>query len=126
MICRAGRKSNNVRFFSHHMTNLHGEFQTIAACFAKFVRINLTWTYNHLIICKYGKQDPIFNTIKDGKAHRACSVESRFVKPNEKDTQRPNVWENISKKLHVEVMTCSPVFIAYPSEQGLKITLYRG
>ena len=74
VICRAGRKSNNVRFFPHRMAKTHGEFQKktshrwafpcIAACFAKFVRINPTWTYNHLIICKYGKRNPIFNTIK--------------------------------------------------------------
>ena len=44
-------------------------------------------TYNHLIICKYGKQ----NTINDGRAHRACSVEPWFVQPNEKDAQRPNL-----------------------------------
>ena len=42
-------------------------FPCIAACFAQFVSINLTWTYNHLIICKYGKRNPIFNTIKGGQ-----------------------------------------------------------
>ena len=75
VICRAGRESNNVRFFPHRMAKTHGEFQKktshrwvfpcIAACFSKFVRISLTWTYNHLIICKYGKRNPIFSTIKD-------------------------------------------------------------
>ena len=87
VICRASRKSNNVGFFPRRMANLHGGFQKmtshrsafpcIATCFAKFVRINLTWTYNYLIICKYGKQNPIFNTIKYGRAHRACSVQKR-------------------------------------------------
>ena len=77
LICRSGRKSNNVRFYPHRMAKTHGEFQKmtshrwaypcIAACFATFVRINLTWTYNHLIICKYGKQTPIFNNIKGGQ-----------------------------------------------------------
>ena len=42
-------------------------FPCIAACFAKFVKINLTWTYNHLIICKFDKRNPIFNTIKGGQ-----------------------------------------------------------
>ena len=77
VICRAGRKSNNVRFFPHRMAKTHGEFQKmtshrwafpcIAACFSKIVRINLTWTYNHLIICKYGNRNPIFNTNKCGR-----------------------------------------------------------
>ena len=72
VICRAGRKSNDVRFFPHRMAKTHGKIQEmtshrwvfpcIAACFAKFVKINLTWTYIHLIICKYGKRNPIFNT----------------------------------------------------------------
>ena len=77
VIFRSGRESNNVRFFPHRMAKTHGEFQKItshrwvfpciAAWFSKFVRINLTWTYNLLIICKYGKRNPIFNTIKDGQ-----------------------------------------------------------
>ena len=37
------------------------------------------------------QQNPIFKTIKDRRAHRACSVEPRFVQPNGKDTQRPNL-----------------------------------
>ena len=51
VICRAGRKSNNVRFFPHRMAKTHGDFQKmtshkwtfpcIAACLATFVRINL-------------------------------------------------------------------------------------
>ena len=85
------------------MTSHKWAFPCIAAYFAKFVRINLPWTYYHLLICKYGKQNPNFNTIKDGRAHRAFSVESRLVQPNEKVTQSQiwtrNVWQNISKKL---------------------------
>ena len=41
---------------------------------------------------------PISNTIKDGRAHRACSVKSQFVQPNEKDTQR----QNLDKKCAAE------------------------
>ena len=67
VICRAGRKSNNVRFFPHRMAKTHREFQKMTSHVAKFVRMNLTWTNNHLIICKYGKQYPIFNTIKGGQ-----------------------------------------------------------
>ena len=37
-----------------------------------------------------------------------------------------NVWQNISKKLDVERMTSRPIYIAYPSGQGSKLTLYRG
>ena len=115
MICRTGRKPNNVGFSPRRMANPHGEFQMgfpvhrhvlskicedkpnmeifnhliickfanktitplkieleeviepwfvkpnekdtyIATCFAKFVRINLTWIYNHLIICKFANK----------------------------------------------------------------------
>ena len=35
-----------------------------------------------------------------------------------------NVWQKISKKLDVDIMTGRPIYIAYSSEQGLKLTLY--
>ena len=37
-----------------------------------------------------------------------------------------NVWRQISKKLDVKRRTDRPIYIAYPSEQGSKLTLYRG
>ena len=84
--------------FPHHTTNTHGEFQKVTShrwvfpcidsCFEKCVRIN-EWTHNHLR--KYGKQNTIFNTIKEWRAHRACLVEPRFIQPKEKNTQRPNL-----------------------------------
>ena len=79
------------------MTSHRGAFPFIATCFTKCVRIYQTWTSNHLIICKYNKQNPIF---KDGSTHRACSVEFQFEQPNEKNTQGPNL-----DKLDVERMT---------------------
>ena len=54
------------------------------------------WTHNHLR--KYGKQNLIFNTIKEWRALRACSGEPRFVQPKEKNKQRPN----LSKKCVAE------------------------
>ena len=78
---------------------------------------SLVWTYNHLIISKYGKQNPIFKTIKDGRAHKACLVEPWFVQPDEKDTQRTYLDKEcvaeISKKLDVERITGRPICIAY-------------
>ena len=63
---------------------------------------------NHLIICNSGKQNPIFKTIKDRRAHRACSVDPQFVQLNGKDTQRPkNVLQNFFKKIDIEKMTGS-------------------
>ena len=58
VICRAGRKSNNVRFYPHRMAKTHGEFQKMSSH---------RWADNYLIICKYGKRNPIFNTIKGGQ-----------------------------------------------------------
>ena len=79
----AGGKSNIFRKCPHFPSHIWA-FPCIATCFAQFGRINLAWTYNIPIICKYGKQNPIINSIKDGRAHRVCSVGPRFVQPNEK------------------------------------------
>ena len=35
-----------------------------------------------------------------------------------------NMWQKISKKLDVERMTGRSLYIAYPTEQELKLTLY--
>ena len=76
------------------------------------------------------KTPSLINTIKKGTAHRVCSVETLLVQPNEKDTQRPNLDKKcvaeFFKKLYVETMTGRPIYMAYPSGQGSKLTLYRG
>ena len=45
------------------------------------------------------------NKIKDGRAHRTCSVKPRFVNGKGRPTQRPNLDEKISKKPDIEGMT---------------------
>ena len=37
-----------------------------------------------------------------------------------------NQTEKIHKKLYIEKISGRPIYIAYPSGQGLKLTLYRG
>ena len=102
MIFRAGGKSNNVGFFPHRMANPHGEFQKMTSH---------RWAFPCIGACF---------------ATRACWVQPRFVQANEKDTQRPNldkkcVAENISEA-RLERMTGRPIYIAYSSGQGLKLT----
>ena len=112
------------------MASLRCAFPCIATSFAKLVRINLTWTLYSPDNLRIWQTTPLFSTIKDGRAHRACSVEPRFVQPNKKDTQRANLdkkcFAEICKKLDVERMTSRPIYIAYPGGQGSKLTLSCG
>ena len=136
MICRAGRKSNNVGFFPHRMANPHGEsqkmtshrwaFPFIAACSAKFVNANLTY---HLIISKYGKQNPTFKTKMEELIELVRSnpgLYNQTKKIHKAHNWTSNVCLKISKKLDVKRMTGRPIYVAYPSGQGLKLMLHHG